>query len=148
MEDNDQDTIMVKYHHTNLVWFGLHPKLRLHLHSARNVPQQQGKFNLSPMQARENAGCAKSRPGTHPSLIRETKDRPDSNGSVGSLVDLGQKKTQKKIQPPSISMTMGKMGRVKRKEKTHTKKKKKKIPKPKGDPPGPLESAWPSVSLI
>ena len=134
MEENDQDTTRIKFHHTNLAWFGLHLKLRLHLHSARNVPQQQGKFNLSPMQARENAGCAKSRPGTHPGQIRETKDRPDSNGSVGSLLDLGQKKKKKSshLQPPSISMNMDqKRARWKGTKNTHDQKKKKKSPNPK-----------------
>jgi hypothetical protein len=67
------------------------------------LTRQPRAINLSPMQARKIADCAKSRPGTHPSQIRETKDRPDSNGSVGSLLDLGQKKKHKKIQPPSFS---------------------------------------------
>ena len=115
-----------------------------------HLTRQPRAFNLSPMQARENAGCAKSRPGTHPGQIRETKDRPDSNGSVGSLLDLGQKNKKKSshLQPPSISMNMDqKRARWKGTKNTHHQKKKK-IPKPKSDPPGPLKSAWSLVSLV
>jgi hypothetical protein len=99
-----------------------------------HLTRQPRAFNLSPMQARENAGCAKSRPGTHPGQIRETKDRPDSNGSVGSLLDLGQKK-KKKIQPPSTTFHLDehgpKKGKVERDEKHTPPKKKKKSPNPK-----------------
>ena len=91
-----------------------------------HLTRQPRAFNLSPMQARENAGCAKSRPGTHPGQIRETKDRPDSNGSVGSLLDLGQKKKKKSshLQPPSIPMNMDKKrARWKGTKNTHDQKK-------------------------
>jgi hypothetical protein len=111
------------------------------------LTRQPRAINLSPMQARKIADCAKSRPGTHPSQIRETKDRPDSNGSVGSLLDLGQKKKPKKNLATFHLDDHGQNGQG-QKERKNTKKKKKKIPKPKGDPPGPLESAWPSVSLV
>ena len=90
-----------------------------------HLTRQPRAFNLSPMQARENAGCAKSRPGTHPGQIRETKDRPDSNGSVGSLWDVGQKKKKSShLQPPSISMNMDqKRARWKGTKNTHDQKK-------------------------